>query len=82
MLREKSKAVEERDVALRQLQQLKSERDLALASLEDLAGKLPKSGNMYVRDVLFNNALNTFYLRLYGVRHMVKKNISILKWIF
>ena len=22
--------------------------------------------------VLFNNALNTFYLRLYGVRHMVK----------
>ena len=26
-----------------------------------------KDGN-----VLFNNALNTFYLRLYGVRHMVK----------
>ena len=26
-----------------------------------------KEGN-----VLFNNALNTFYLRLYGVRHMVK----------
>ena len=25
-----------------------------------------KEGN-----VLFNNALNTFYLRLYGVRHMV-----------
>ena len=24
------------------------------------------------RDVLFNNALNTFYLRLHGVRHMVK----------
>ena len=22
--------------------------------------------------VLFNDALNTFYLRLYGVRHMVK----------
>ena len=22
--------------------------------------------------MLFNNALNTFYLRLYGVRHMVK----------
>ena len=21
---------------------------------------------------LFNNALNTFYLRLYGIRHMVK----------
>ena len=31
---------------------------------------------MYVRErernVLFNDALNTFYLRLYGVRHMVK----------
>ena len=26
-----------------------------------------KEGN-----VLINNALNTFYLRLYGVRHMVK----------
>ena len=26
-----------------------------------------KEGN-----VLFNNALNTFYLRIYGVRHMVK----------
>ena len=25
-----------------------------------------------VRNVLFNDALNTFYLRLYGVRHMVK----------
>ena len=24
------------------------------------------------REVLFNDALNTFYLRLYGVRHMVK----------
>ena len=24
------------------------------------------------RNVLFNNILNTFYLRLYGVRHMVK----------
>ena len=23
---------------------------------------------------LFNNALNTFYLQLYGVRHMVKKH--------
>ena len=26
------------------------------------------------RDVLFNDALNTFYLRLYGVRHIVKDN--------
>ena len=24
------------------------------------------------RNVLFNDALSTFYLRLYGVRHMVK----------
>ena len=24
------------------------------------------------RNVLFNDALNTFYLRLFGVRHMVK----------
>ena len=28
--------------------------------------KMKKEGN-----ILFNNALNTFYLRLYGVRHMV-----------
>ena len=28
-----------------------------------------KEGN-----VLFNDALNTFYLRLYGVRHMIKDN--------
>ena len=28
---------------------------------------IEKEGN-----VLFNDALNTFYLRLYGVRHMVK----------
>ena len=26
------------------------------------------------RNVLFNDALNTFYLRLYGIRHMVKDN--------
>ena len=30
-----------------------------------------KEGN-----VLFNDALNTFYLRLYGVRHMVKDNLD------
>ena len=28
--------------------------------------------NKRERDVLFNDALNTFYIRLYGVRHMVK----------
>ena len=27
---------------------------------------------MRERNVLFNDALNTFYLRLYGVRHIVK----------
>ena len=27
---------------------------------------------MKERNVLFNDALNTFYLRLYGVTHMVK----------
>ena len=26
------------------------------------------------RNILFNDALNTFYLRLYGVRHMVKNH--------
>ena len=31
----------------------------------DMEGR--KEGN-----VLFNDALNTFYVRLYGVRHMVK----------
>ena len=30
-----------------------------------------KEGN-----VLFNDALNTFYLRLYGVRHMVKDHLD------
>ena len=32
-----------------------------------LSFNVRKEGN-----VLFNDALNTFYLRLYGVRHMVK----------
>ena len=32
----------------------------------DTAFKILKEGN-----VLFNDALNTFYLRLYGVGHMV-----------
>ena len=41
--------------------------------------KLAVSGNQHEgiekereRNVLLNDALNTFYLRLYGVRHMVK----------
>ena len=36
-------------------------------SASSFLGKGKKEGN-----VLFNDALNTFYLRLYGVRHMVK----------
>ena len=35
--------------------------------LNGIEGEGRKEGN-----VLFNDALNTFYLRLYGVRHMVK----------
>ena len=31
------------------------------------------------RNVLFNDALNTFYLRLYGVRHMVKDHSDIVR---
>ena len=34
---------------------------------DDLEGKGERE-----RNVLFNDALNTLYLRLYGVRHMVK----------
>ena len=34
-----------------------------------LIGLLIRHGE---RNVLFNDALNTFYLRLYGARHMVK----------
>ena len=29
------------------------------------------------RNVSFNDALNTFYLRLYGVRHMVKDHMIV-----
>ena len=36
-----------------------------------LTHRLPDTGERE-RNVLFNDALNTFYLRLYGVRHMVK----------
>ena len=27
-----------------------------------------------IEHVLFNDALNTFYLQLYGIRHMVKEH--------
>ena len=39
-----------------------------------------KEGNALFKreiNVLFNDALNTFYLRLYGVRHMVK----VMRWV-
>ena len=35
------------------------------------------NGPLPYKNVLFNDALNTFYLRLYGVRHMVKDYVSI-----
>ena len=35
--------------------------------IKSITPETRKEGN-----VLFNDALNTFYLRLYGVRHMVK----------
>ena len=35
--------------------------------LVPIARNIRKKGN-----ILFNDALNTFYLRLYGVRHMVE----------
>ena len=35
-------------------------------------GREPLSERRKEGNVLFNDALNTFYLRLYGVRHMVK----------
>ena len=38
------------------------------------ANPVPTSllGDKLARNVLFNDALNTFYLRLYGIRHTVK----------
>ena len=36
------------------------------------AMRRPKTERERERNVLFNDTLNTFYLRLYGVRHMVK----------
>ena len=55
-------------VHLLQSPDLQSPRKRA-PSQHSLSGRLKrrKEGN-----VLFNNALNTFHLRLYGVRHMVK----------
>ena len=35
---------------------------------------IEKLGSRRERNVLFNDTLNTFYLRLYGIRHMVKEH--------
>ena len=43
-------------------------RQLNLAQLVELS----LEGRRKEGNILFNDALNTFYLRLYGVRHMVK----------
>ena len=49
-----------------------SERGNTLPPLHGLLFPIRrKEGN-----VLFNDALNTFYLRLYGVRHMVKDHFD------
>ena len=37
-----------------------------------MSGSLPFKFRERERNDLFNDALNTFYLRLYGVKHMVK----------
>ena len=62
----------------RQLAEEKQTSRRALAKLQREVARL-KSERTYAqvsclereRNVLFNNALNTFYLRLYGIRHMV-----------
>ena len=49
---------------------LRQEAEKSKPKLEQL--RKQKREEMKEGNVLFNNALNTFYLRLYGVRHMVK----------
>ena len=48
----------------------RTEKQLTRSSERDYS----KSSAIHTRErnVLFNDAINTFYLRLYGVRHMVK----------
>ena len=43
--------------------------DSAHTEVEDLSSRYMRERE---RNVLFNDALNTFYLRLYGIRHMIK----------
>ena len=45
---------------------------LHLVLLQVVEDPVPIRGGKRERNVLFNDALNTFYLWLYGVRHMVK----------
>ena len=52
-----------------------TERDIVTElgiSQERIHAVIHNEFQMRERNVLFNDALNTFYLRLYGVRHMVK----------
>ena len=46
-------------------------RSVGIPEMLDLGLGRTKEGRKE-GNVLFNDALNTFYLRLYGVRHMVK----------
>ena len=50
-------------------------------NLENSGGEIEKRQynrrkNTKEQNVLFNDALNTFYLGLYGVRHMVKNYLE------
>ena len=62
---------------LRNVSSEETGRDIQLRgriSTYDAVGHWIDTGQLRERErnVLFNDALNTFYLRLYGVRHMVK----------
>ena len=46
--------------------------NLAVSARDRYERKLEYDDGKKEGKVLFNDALNTFYLRLYGVRHMVK----------
>ena len=48
--------------------------ELLLSNLSNKGIIMDKEGN-----VLFNDALNTFYVRLYGVRHMAKDHLIVRK---
>ena len=57
--------------------EISSDTCIICNSLMLLSGAGPEFYNKVVRkegNVLFNDALNTFYLQLYGNRHMVKNH--------